>query len=62
LPKAFRLAGNEVFIKKIGNAVVLIPEADPWETLFQSLEQFEPGFRLEREQPGGQQIRPELLR
>ncbi len=61
LPKAYRLAGAEVFIKKIGNAIVLIPATDPWETLFQSLEQFEPGFRLQREQPEGQQPRPELL-
>jgi antitoxin VapB len=60
LPKAYRMAGNEVFIKRIGNALVLIPETDPWETLFQSLEQFEPGFRLQREQPESQQPRPEL--
>ena len=51
LPKAFRLAGKEVFIKKVGNALVLIPESDPWAILFQSLNDFEPGFKLEREQP-----------
>lgn len=60
LPKAYRLAGTEVFIKKVGNALVLIPESEPWETLFQSLEQFEPGFRIEREQPQLQQERTEL--
>lgn len=60
LPKAYRLSGTEVFIKKVGNVVVLIPQEDSWETLFQSLEQFEPGFRLEREQPSGQQKRPRL--
>lgn len=60
LPKAYRMAGDEVFIKKIGNAIVLIPENDPWETLFQSLEQFEPGLRLEREQPREHQVRAEL--
>ena len=61
LPKAYRLAGAEVFIKKVGNAIVLIPEADPWETLIQSLDQFEPGFRMEREQPESQRPRAELL-
>lgn len=60
LPKAYRLAGKEVFIKKVGNALVLIPEADPWESLFQSLEQFEPGLKLEREQPSAQHKRAEL--
>jgi antitoxin VapB len=44
----------------VGNALVLIPQEDPWETLFDSLEQFEPGFRMEREQPSGQQKRARL--
>ena len=48
LPKAYRLAGTEVFIKKVGNALVLVPQNDPWETLIQSLDQFEPGFKIER--------------
>ncbi|MEO6024071.1 MAG: type II toxin-antitoxin system VapB family antitoxin [Burkholderiales bacterium] len=49
LPRTFELVGTEVFIKKIGNAIVLIPKTNPWQTLFQSLEQFEPGFHLTRE-------------
>ena len=61
LPKAYRLAGTEVRIKQIGNALVLIPGNDTWQSLFDSLEQFEPGFRLEREQPEGQQERADLL-
>ena len=61
LPKAYRLEGTEVFIKKVGNAIVLIPEAGPWETLLQGLEQFEPGFKLQREQPAAQQERDALL-
>lgn len=61
LPKAYRLSGTEVRIKKIGNALVLIPGNDPWQSLFDSLEQFEPGFRLEREQPQQQQERADLL-
>jgi antitoxin VapB len=61
LPKAYRLAGKEVFIKKVGNAIVLIPASDPWQTLLDGLQQFEPGFKLTREQPGEQQKRAELL-
>ena len=60
LPKAYRLAGTEVFIKKVGNALVLIPQTDPWETLIQSLDLFEPGFKLERAQPPAQQERKRL--
>lgn len=61
LPKAYRLSGTEVRIKKIGNALVLIPGNDPWQSLFDSLDQFEPGFRLKREQPQDEQQRADLL-
>jgi len=51
LPKDFRFEGKEVFIKKIGNAVVLLPEKNSWEPLIASLEQFTPDFMSERDQP-----------
>jgi antitoxin VapB len=51
LPRAFRLPGKEVSIKKVGNAIVLIPMDHPWETLFESLSQFSDDFMREREQP-----------
>ena len=51
LPKAFRLPGTEVYIKKVGNAVVLLPMDHPWETLFESLTQFSEDFMDAREQP-----------
>lgn len=50
LPKEFRFEGNEVFIKRIGDAVVLLPRHG-WGTLFSALDQFEPVFQIEREQP-----------
>jgi antitoxin VapB len=33
LPKEFRFSGDEVFIKRVGNAVVLLPKARSWEWL-----------------------------
>jgi antitoxin VapB len=51
LPKEFRFKGDAVFIKKSGNAVVLLPEKDSWHTLVSSLEQFTPEFMAERDQP-----------
>ena len=51
LPKAFQLPGKEVYIKKVGHAIVLIPMDHPWETLFESLSQFSTDFMNEREQP-----------
>ncbi len=51
LPKNCRIEGNEVIIKKIGARVLLLPINDPWSCMTSALEMFEPGFRLEREQP-----------
>jgi len=51
LPKEFRFAGDEVLIKRVGNAVVLLPKARSWDTLIQSLDKFPPDFMTAREQP-----------
>jgi antitoxin VapB len=51
LPKDYRFEGGEVFIKKSGNAVVLLPEKNSWETLVSSLERFTPEFMSSRSQP-----------
>jgi antitoxin VapB len=60
LPKEFRFDGTQVFVKKVGNAVVLIPEQDSWQTLFDSLEQFSDDFMESRNQPE-QQVREGLF-
>lgn len=54
LPKAFRMPGDEVHIKKVGNAVVLLPKDHPWETLFESLDMFSDDFMEERDQSAEQ--------
>jgi antitoxin VapB len=51
LPKEFRFEGDEVFIKKSGSAVVLIPLANSWDSLFGSLEKFSNDFMADRGQP-----------
>ncbi len=61
LPKACRFEGEEVYIKRVGKAVVLLPKTlKSWDDVFRSLEMFEPGFQSEREQPKEQQKRPLL--
>lgn len=55
LPKEFRFRGNQVFIKKMGNAVVLIPDQDSWQTLFDSLRRFSEDFMTSRDQPEQQE-------
>ena len=44
LPKEFRMAGREVYIKKEGEAIVLLPKEKSWESLFESLNHFEKDF------------------
>ncbi|WP_025323565.1 type II toxin-antitoxin system antitoxin VapB [Deferrisoma camini] len=51
LPKAFRFAGEEVFIKKVGGVVLLIPKGDPWGELVGSLDGFTEDFMETRHQP-----------
>jgi len=51
LPKDFRFDENDVFIKKIGRMVVLLPKDDPWSSLVNSLDQFTEDFMENREQP-----------
>ena len=51
LPKDFRFSGDNVYIKKIGKIVVLMPKDDPWSSLIDSLNQFTDDFMDTREQP-----------
>jgi antitoxin VapB len=51
LPKEYRFQGSTVYVKRIGNAVVLIPEQDSWQTLIESLDKFSSDFMNERQQP-----------
>jgi len=51
LPKEFRFVGEEVLIKRVGSAVVLLPKARSWDTLVESLKKFPADFMSDREQP-----------
>ena len=51
LPKGFRFGSDRVYIKKIGNAVVLLPYQAPWDSLVESLSLFSADFMSERKQP-----------
>jgi antitoxin VapB len=55
LPKEFRFEGTEVHVRRVGNEVVLSARAPAdLQTMLDALEGFEPGMRVEREQPGPQ--------
>jgi len=51
LPQEFQFPGTEVYVKQVGNALVLLPIDHPWDTLIESLTQFSEDFMGERDQP-----------
>ena len=60
LPKEFRFEGDEVIIKRSGNAVVLIPTNHSWDMLASSLDKFSDDFMVNRNQPDPQ-IREDMF-
>ncbi len=54
LPKEFRFQEDEVYIKKVGNVVVLLPKRDSWDALVNSLGKFSADFLSDRAQPATQ--------
>ncbi len=56
LPKAFRFEGTHVHVRRVGDEVVLSSRAPMGiQALIDALNEFEPAFRIEREQPAPQQ-------
>ena len=61
LPKEFRFDAAEVFVRRVGDEVILSarPKASI-RTLVEAVDQFETGFELERSQPGQPDRREEI--
>jgi antitoxin VapB len=55
LPKEFRFEGDFVYVKKSGDAVVLLPAKGIWNSLVESLDKFSDDYMSERDQPGEQE-------
>lgn len=50
LPKEYRFPGNQVFLRKVGNGVLLMPDEGSWDTLIESVSLFSDDFLAERDQ------------
>lgn len=50
LPQDFQVSGTEVYVKRVGDAVILLAKDDPWRSLVESLDQFSDDFDISREQ------------
>lgn len=58
LPRHCRFSGTEVYVKRVGSTVILLPKTAPFEPLARSLGEFTDDFMDEREQGGRQQRDP----
>ena len=44
LPKKFRFEGSEVYVQRLGSAVMLIPKEASWETFMKGMDSFSEDF------------------
>ncbi|MFH1288025.1 MAG: type II toxin-antitoxin system VapB family antitoxin [bacterium] len=50
LPKEYRFDGDEVYINKIDDVVIIMPKKNPWVNLLKSLNKFTDDFLRDRNQ------------
>ena len=58
LPKEFRFKGKSVYIRRLGEGVVLLPRTNPWSSLFAACGKFSEDFMTERDQGTQQREEP----
>lgn len=54
IPANFKIDDDKVYLKKVGNALYIIPFHNPWQNLFDSIDEFSEDFMDQREQPSEQ--------
>jgi antitoxin VapB len=60
LPKEYRFKGDDVYIQKVGDAVILFPADKQWETFLHGLNSFSGDFLSDGRDQGIDQDREEL--
>lgn len=50
LPEEFCFEGMEVFVRKIGDSLLLTSTEDPWAMMDVALDGFEEGFKITRDE------------
>ncbi|MCF6270727.1 MAG: type II toxin-antitoxin system VapB family antitoxin [Melioribacteraceae bacterium] len=51
LPKKYRFEAKDALISKVGDAIIIFPRKDGWESFFDDLDLFADDFLRERNQP-----------
>ena len=60
LPKEFRFDDDEVYVKRIGSAVLVFPKDKAWDLMAEAIGQFDEDFLRERNQPAKAEKRKPL--
>jgi antitoxin VapB len=60
LPKEYQFRAENVYIQKVGEAVILVPVDKDWETFLHGLNSFSEDFMAEGRFQGSQQVREGL--
>lgn len=60
LPKKFRFTAEEVFVQRLGEAVILMPKDSSWETFMNGLNSFTNDFMDTGREPAATPTREEL--
>jgi antitoxin VapB len=60
IPKEYQVADDELFINKVGNALILISKKDPWALFMQSLTEFSDDYFADGRNQPEDQNRPGL--
>lgn len=55
IPRQMQIDDDKVYLRKVGNALHIIPYHNPWQNLFESLDAFTSDFMQERNQQDNQQ-------
>jgi antitoxin VapB len=60
LPKEYQFSGDEVFIQKHGDAVILVPHEKAWQVFLEGINEFSDDFMKEGRDQGNDQERADL--
>ncbi|MFP3041819.1 type II toxin-antitoxin system VapB family antitoxin [Treponema primitia] len=60
LPKEYQFKGENVYIQKVGDAIILVPVDKDWETFLHGLNNFSDDFMSGGREQGVEQVREEV--
>ncbi len=60
LPKKFRLTGDEVYVQKLGDAVILMPKESAWAVFMDGINSFSDDFFADGRDPAVNTVREAL--